>query len=155
MSVGCDPELATVRVATVADAPRIAELSNQLGYPSTAEEVAQRLRQIQRDAQHIVYLAEWPAGRVVGWIHVHESHLVESDLQAEIGGLVVEEGHRGRGVGRLLMQHAEQWAEGKGCRAVMLRSNIVRAGAHAFYEKLGYQTIKMQKTFRKALGAKA
>jgi GNAT superfamily N-acetyltransferase len=155
MSVGPDPEPATVRVATVADAPRLAELSGQLGYPSTAEEVAQRLRQIQRDAQHIVYVAEWPPGRVLGWIHVHECHLVESDLQAEIGGLVVEEGNRGRGVGRLLMQHAEQWAEGRGCRAVMLRSNIVRAGAHAFYGKLGYQTIKMQKTFRKVLGAKA
>jgi hypothetical protein len=37
----------------------------------------------------------------------------------------------------------------------MLRSNIVRAAAHAFYGKLGYQNIKTQKTFRKVLGAKA
>jgi len=38
------PAQAVVRRAIVADAPRIAELSGQLGYPTTPKEVAQRLR---------------------------------------------------------------------------------------------------------------
>jgi len=141
----------TVRVATPADAPQIARLSGQLGYPATPKEVAQRLAHLEGDSQHVVYVAEIAPGQVVGWIHVEECHLIESDTRAEINGLVVEEGYRSRGTGRILMQHAEQWARTRGCTVVVLRSNVIRTRAHAFYEKLGYQTIKTQKYFRKTL----
>ena len=74
-----------------------------------------------------------------------------ADPQAEIGGLVVDEDHRCCGVGRLLMQQAEQWAREKGCSEVYLRSNVVREGAHAFYEGIGYSSAKTSMAFRKAL----
>ncbi len=95
----------------------------------------------------------WPNRRRAGWSagSTSRSHLIESDSRAEINALVVEEGHRSRGTGRILMQHAEQWARARGCSAVVLRSNVIRARAHAFYEKLGYQTLKTQKYFRKNL----
>lgn len=141
----------TVRVATPADAPQIARLSGQLGYPTTPEEAAQRLAQLEGDARHAVYVAESAPGEVVGWIHVEECHLIESDTRAEINGLVVDERHRSRGTGQILMEHAEQWARARGCRAAVLRSNVIRIRAHAFYEKLGYQTLKTQKYFRKNL----
>src|SRR3989475_5479105 len=82
----------TARAATLADAADIARLSGQLGYPATPEEVAHRLRQIEDDARHVVYVAEFAGeelpgagigaartsstsaatGLVIGWIHVHE-----------------------------------------------------------------------------------
>ncbi len=145
------PMSLTVRVATPADAPQIARLSGQLGYPATPKEVAQRLAHLEGDSQHVVYVAEIAPGQVVAWIHVEECHLIESDARAEINGLVVEEGHRSRGMGRILMQYAEQWARARGCRAVVLRSNVIRTRAHVFYEKLGYHTLKTQKYFRKNL----
>ena len=43
------------------------------------------------------------------------------------------------------------WAREMGCRAVSLRSNVVRDGAHAFYEKAGYRRIKTQHVFQKEL----
>ncbi len=162
---------ATVRAATLADAAAIARLSGQLGYPATPEEVVHRLRQIERDARHAVYVAEFTGeelpgagigaartsstsaatGPVIGWIHVQVCHALVSYPCAEIAGLVIDERHRGHGVGRVLMTHAEQWARENACREVRLRSNIIRAGAHAFYDKLGYETIKTQKVFRKLL----
>ena len=69
----------------------------------------------------------------------------------EIGGLVVDEDCHRRGVGRILMEQAEQWACEKGCGAVYLRSNVIRKETHAFYERIGYTNIKRSKTFRKAL----
>jgi len=51
----------------------------------------------------------------------------------------------------MLMAQAERWAQEKGCQAVLLRSNAIREGAHAFYEGIGYENIKTSKTFRKAL----
>lgn len=64
---------------------------------------------------------------------------------------MVDEDRRHGGIGRLLMQQAEQWAREKVCWAVHVRSNVVRKDAHAFYETIGYRRIKTQFTFRKAL----
>ncbi len=54
------------------------------------------------------------------------SRLVLTDLPAEIGGLIVAQSDRGSGIGRRLMQYAQQWADEQGCRSVLVRSNIVR-----------------------------
>ncbi len=145
-----------VRLASVADAPRIAQLAGQLGYPSTAEEVIDRLRGIEGDPRHVVYLAElvevFNKTEIVGFVHAQERCLViESDRHAEIAALVVDERFRGRGVGRLLMRNAEDWARNRSASAMVLRSNVIRSGAHAFYEKLGYSVVKTQKVFRKDL----
>ncbi len=147
------PETArlSMRAATMNDAPRLAQLCGQLGYPSATEDVERRLRHIQPDEEAAVLVAEQPGGEVVGWIHVFVSRTVEIDPQAEIGGLVVDDGCRSQGVGRLLLERAEAWAHEKGCRDVTLRSNVTREGAHAFYEAHGYSVIKTQRAFRKNL----
>jgi len=142
---------ATIRLASPGDAKRIAVLCHQLGYPTTQEEVQRRLNQIQQEEGHAVYVAELSNGHVVGWIHVYVSQLVITDRQAEIGGLVVDEGYRHYGIGQLLMQQAEQWARAKRCWAVYLRSNLVRKGAHVFYERIGYSNVKTLLAFRKIL----
>ena len=140
-----------VRLATADDAWHIALLCNQLGYAVSREDAQQRLRQIQQDDLHAIYVAGLSGGHVVGWIHVFLYQSPLNDSQAEIGGLVVDEGRRRCGVGSLLMQQAERWACGKGCRAVYLRSNVVRKDARAFYKKIGYSNIKTQLAFRKVL----
>jgi len=142
---------ATIRLASVGDAGRIAVLCQQLGYPASQEQVQRRLRQIQQDESHAVYVAEQSEGRVVGWVHVYICQLVVADPQAGIGGLVVDQGYHRRGVGRLLMEQAERWAREKGCWAVHLRSNIVRKGAHLFYERIGYSNVKTSRVFHKVL----
>ena len=88
---------------------------------------------------------------MVAWLHVHAHHVVERDPRAEVGGLVVDEKYRDSGVGRLLMQQAEQWARKQGYSEVVLRSNVIRTRAHTFYESLGYTVTKTQKHFRKTL----
>jgi GNAT superfamily N-acetyltransferase len=140
-----------VRPAEESDAGRIALLCGQLGYPSREEEVLRRLRLILRDADHAVLVAQDSAGHVLGWIHVFGARLVEYDPRAEIGGLVVEESLRGRGMGQLLVRGAERWAAERGHVTITVRSNVIREQAHRFYEKLGYDTVKTQRTFRKSL----
>ena len=79
-------------------------------------------------------------------------HGIESDPHAEIGGLVVDERARSRGVGRVLLAAAEAWAARQGLREVALRSNILRERAHDFYRRLGYDCPKTQHRFRKRIG---
>lgn len=140
----------TIRDAALADAARIAELSTQLGYPSTTEQVLVRLRTLPQDGTHAVYVAENNDG-VVGWVHVYEHLPVCHDRVAEVAGLVVDASCRASGVGKRLMDAAENWAREKGLDTVVLRSNVIREAAHKFYEKLGYSRIKTQHAFRKVL----
>lgn len=142
---------AVVRRARKEDAAAIAELSGQLGYPSTKEQVERRLVHVLADSAHTLFVAEMTGGHIGGWLHVFGYHVVESDPRAEVGGLVVDEAQRGAGIGRLLMQNAENWAREKGYAAVGLRSNIVRHDAHAFYQRIGYKIPKTQHVFRKEL----
>lgn len=145
------PTSITIRRARGEDAEPLAQLSTQLGYASAHDEVKERLGLIEGDPGHCVFVAETSRGKVVGWVHVSISYLVESDPEAEIGGLVVDEAARETGVGRLLMERAEQWAREKNLHAVYLRSNIIRKDAHQFYKRLGYSIIKTQYAFRKKI----
>jgi len=137
-----------IRPATGEDAEAIAALSSPLGYPSAAEKVRSRLESLLHRPDDAVWVAETAEARVIGWVHVSVRRLVENDPEAEIGGLIVDEEHRGSGAGRLLMERAEQWARAQGLPSVYLRSNVLRQAAHAFYTKLGYQVVKTQHAFR-------
>jgi GNAT superfamily N-acetyltransferase len=141
----------TVRRARLTDAEPIACLCGQLGYPSTANHVARRLRMILRDQDHAVFVAGAGDGSLAGWAHIGIGKWLVSDCWAEVGGLVVDQQQRGRGIGALLMERAEGWARGKGVKMVRLRSNVVRQEAHRFYQKLGYEIAKTQHAFQKSL----
>ncbi len=80
-----------IRKARRSDAERIAQLSGELGYPATAAQIATRLRQLKPASKHAVFVAESPdaATGLVGWLHVSVSHLLESDIRAEVNGLIV------------------------------------------------------------------
>ena len=133
------------------DAAAIAELSTQLGYPSTTQQIERRLERVIPDPAHALFVAELSEGKIGGWLHVFSYVVVESDPRAEVAGLVVDAKLRGSGIGRLLLQQAEHWAREKGYAVIGLRSNIVRHGAHAFYQKLGYEIPKTQHVFRKKI----
>ena len=142
-----------IRKARRSDAERIAQLSGELGYPATAAQIATRLRQLKPASKHAVFVAESPdaATGLVGWLHVSVSHLLESDIRAEVNGLIVAEGQRSAGAGAKLLEVAEEWARRHGGQAMNVRSNVIRERAHEFYERHGYEHYKTQKAFRKAL----
>ncbi len=139
-----------IREAQPQDFPRIAELAGQLNYPSSPQEIAERLDGMKRSNEHAVFVAQL-GGEVAGWLGIYVCRMVEADARAEISGLVVDEKFRSQGVGPLLLARAEEWAREKGCPAIGLRSNVIRDRAHSFYECHGYKHTKTQESFRKDL----
>jgi GNAT superfamily N-acetyltransferase len=139
-----------IRRARASDAMRLAELACELGYPTTKNEIRQRLSRLQPASMHAVLVAE-AYGELIGWLHVSCNYLLESPLRAEVNGLVVSAAARSQGAGKALLRAAEEWARKHKCTAVNLRSNVIRDRAHAFYEREGYQHYKTQKAFRKPL----
>lgn len=140
-----------IRRAKNADAPRLAELAGQLGYPATTAQLRERLRTIEPALQHAVFVAESAKDGVIGWLHVSRQPLLEEELRAEVNGLVVAEGQRSLGAGARLLAAAEEWARKRGCKGMSVRSNVIRERAHKFYERNGYEHYKTQKSFRKPL----
>jgi GNAT superfamily N-acetyltransferase len=100
---------------------------------------------------YAVFVAQLASGELAGWIGVFIYRCVEADWRAEISGLVVDERVRSQGIGPKLLERAEEWAHERGCAAIGLRSNVIRDRAHGFYERLGYEHYKTQKSFRKKI----
>ena len=146
--------MTAIRPARPQDAERLAALSGELGYPMTAAEAVQRLADLGSHGDHALLVAE-NGGRVAGWIQVSLPRIFETPKSAEIAGLVVDAAERGRGIGRRLVEAAVEWAGAQGCRAVRVRSNVIRERAHAFYVREGFREIKTQKVLERALAPKA
>jgi GNAT superfamily N-acetyltransferase len=140
-----------IRRARSTDAPRLADLSGQLGYPATAAQLRDRLRWISPASRNAVFVAEAKEAGVIGWLHVSKQALLESEIRAEVNGLVVADEHRSLGAGARLIAAAEGWARKHGCKYMSVRSNVIRERAHKFYERNGYEHYKTQKSFRKPL----
>ena len=110
--------------------------------------MVQRIKRLQPASQHALFVAV-QANRVIGWIGVSASRLLEVEPRAEVDGLVVDEAARSRGAGKLLLEKVEAWAKHAGCKSMSVRSNVKRERAHEFYQKNGYEHYKTQKAFRK------
>jgi len=138
-----------IRSAVPADAPALANLAGQLGYPATTAEILKRMEAVRVEPGLSIFVAE--SDTVVGWVEVGVVRSLLSASSAEIMGLVVEESRRGEGVGRQLVAAAEQWAAERGCVRIRVRTNLMREGARAFYAALGYRSTKRQEIFDKTL----
>jgi GNAT superfamily N-acetyltransferase len=144
--------MSEVRPAIAADAPALATLSGQLGYPLDDATARERFAAIEDDPRHAVFVAQDEGGAVVGWIHIMPKIMLLVSDVCEIGGLVVDEGNRSRGVGRALVAAAEAWARRSGYQELTVRSDTRRVAAHGFYPALGFVAAKEQKVYKKALG---
>ena len=144
-----------IRDAVPADAAALAELSAQLGYPVPPDEMAERLAALLADPHHRVFVFSSDAGGVLGWVHVFRSLYLEAPPMAEIGGLVVDEAARSRGIGARLVARVERWALAHGLVRIRVRSRLEREDAHRFYDRLGYSRLKRQQVFVKDLAPPA
>jgi len=140
-----------IRPMTAADAPLVADLTTQLGYPTSVGETTERLAALhERPTEHAALVAD-EDGRALGWIHVALVTSLESGLKANLGGLVVDEGHRSSGLGAELLAAAEAWAREHGAQVMLVRSRVARERAHRFYERQGYDVVKTSHVFEKRL----
>lgn len=139
-----------IRPAIATDVAQLLVLNQQLGYMLTEAQTAANLRMVQDNPMAQILVAE-RNGRLLGWIGLERRVGLETPPRLEVTGFVVDAAVRRSGVGRALLAWAEDWARQLGLDTVVLRTNINREGAHAFYRALGYETFKTQYAMRKRL----
>lgn len=63
---------------------------------------------------------------------------IYSGRYLEMDNVVVADGHRSRGIGKLMCDFLTELALREGCRMLMLDAYLENAKAHAFYEREGF-----------------
>ena len=102
-----DPRSIAFRTATAADAPAIAALFTDEGYPAGPSDIRARLAHFDSPGSRVV-IAEHE-GAILGFVAVHALPRFEhGDWILRIVALVVDAGARERGVGRALLGEAER-----------------------------------------------
>lgn len=139
-----------IREITPQDAPVAAELSAELGYPVTVDAMRHRIEYLMCQPDHAIFVAIH-RNQVVGWVDVSITHHLAHDSRGEIGGLVVSSAVRSIGIGRSLVSRAEQWAFSRGVKSMLVRSQVAREAAHAFYLREGYARTKTSAVFTRPL----
>jgi GNAT superfamily N-acetyltransferase len=127
-----------LRDAKASDAPRLVELIHELGHEISQKQVRENLAALQKlgEAPLVALLDK----SVVGMCGVGSRVVIHRPAPlGRITALVVAKEAQGHGIGRKLVQAAEDWMRRKGCQLVEVTSNDRRADAHAFYRHLGYE----------------
>jgi GNAT superfamily N-acetyltransferase len=128
-----------IREAQASDSPAIARLVTQLGYPSSVAEIQKRLAVFSGQPDYAVWVAESSSG-IVGLTGVFLHYALEFDgACGRLLGLVVDEAHRGQGIGKQLLEHTEGWLRERGVSHLTLTSGGQRIEAHGFYRHLGFE----------------
>ena len=135
-----------VREMDVKDVEAVNALSGQLGYPLSLSQTRQNIRGVLQSKDHTAFVAAY-RNKIVGWIGAAQAIMIEVMPHCEINGLVIDEHHRGIGVGKLLIDRVKHWAKEKGNDKIGLHCNVKRTEAHLFYQHLGFTELKLQKNF--------
>ncbi|MET0743853.1 MAG: GNAT family N-acetyltransferase [Microvirga sp.] len=105
---------------------------------------------IERSTENQLFVAERD-GRIVGTFQLTfiPSLTGRGALRVKVESVKVASALRSRGIGALLMAHAEIEARRRGARLIELTSNKARGDAHRFYERLGFA--RSHEGFKKVL----
>jgi RimJ/RimL family protein N-acetyltransferase len=137
-----------IRYAEPGDAAALVELARAVGSEAEGWLIAngawrspsderRYLRAIRRSSHAAVLVAEAPDG-VVGRLSVARDPHPASAHVADLG-IMVARGFLRRGIGRALMEAAEDWARDVGVAKIELHVFPYNVGAIALYERLGYR----------------
>jgi len=148
----------TVRPATAQDYPVLCEILNEVDALHRQElphlfrrpdgPVRERayVLELLDDENVAIFIAEFE-GQPAGLVHVVVQDtpvipILVPRRWASVDEVVVKERFRRRGIGRALMDEGQRWALSRGATGIELSVFEFNEPARAFYESLGYETIR-------------
>jgi GNAT superfamily N-acetyltransferase len=131
----------TIRAAKREDIPSLCQLMYELsGHEISLEKMENRLQFIDGSPFDFLYVCE-DHNTILGVLGFRiRENLEDVSKYGEISLIVVDSTARRQGIGRLLMEFAENLAAEQGCIGTWLVSGFGREEqAHKFYKELGYE----------------
>src|SRR5215831_3718798 len=151
-----------IRPAQASDLDQLARMCEALWPASSAEEHAQELRLILGGRASLVltmplaiFVAEGSDGILVGFLEVdlrsHADGCNPSQPVGYIEGWYVAEDHRHQGIGKKLLERAEDWARSHKCAEIASDALINNEVSQHAHEALGYEVVDRCVHYRKRL----
>ena len=132
------PPTPKIREAKPSDAEVLVELIHFLGHEIDEKSVRKNIAKLTKAGE--APLVATIGKQVVGLCGIHRTVTVHRPAPlGRITVLVVAKEAQDLGIGRMLVEAAEQSLKKAGCQLVEVTSNDRRAAAHAFYRHLGYE----------------
>jgi ribosomal protein S18 acetylase RimI-like enzyme len=134
-----------IREAAAADLPAIVALHAEDELGRTREggaddpAYAEAFARIERDPNNAFYVIEQD-GAVIGCaqLTIVPGIARRAVTRGQIESVHIAASAQGQGLGRWFFEHLIALARAKGCGLIQLTSDKKRAGAHRFYESLGF-----------------
>ncbi|GIF01899.1 N-acetyltransferase [Paractinoplanes rishiriensis] len=148
-----------MRVRLLADLPELVEPIGRMrctewGHDDNLDEwIATTAGEAGRDGLPVTWVAVDETGTALGAVALGPSDVPDRpELVPCVWGMIVHPGHRGRGIGRLLLAPLERHAAGQGYPAVWVLTGPPAVG---YYERCGWQrteTVPAGTLLRKPIG---
>ena len=142
-----------IREMEGSDAEEVSVLALRLGYSQPPETIREWIEELPAKRETQAAFVACAGKLVAGWVEVSIQNRLQSPRFTLIGGLVVREGFRGKGLGKMLCERAEQWSIERRVNLIRLTSRQTRTEAHQFYLRAGYRLTKTSLAFEKDLPA--
>lgn len=126
----------------------LARLIRADGLQVAQEDLRRRVDTLPSDDRLFLAL---DAEDLLGYAHLRVTHDLIHEDTVELLSIIVSEVHRRNGVGRRLMTAAETWALQAGHAQLVLRADVIRSGALAFFTALGYEQLNTSQEYRRDL----
>jgi ribosomal-protein-alanine N-acetyltransferase len=112
------------------------------------------LREFAEERNAVVHIAEKVCGEIVGFVIAHVERIA-SEWRAYVVTLDVAPQYRQMGLARRLMSEAEACAVAAGVRWIQLHVFTGNEVAIRFYERMGYERIRVRRGYYGAAGLDA
>jgi GNAT superfamily N-acetyltransferase len=140
----------TIREMELQDIPQIAQLLGEIGYfdhinhenlDDTIKNIKTQWNLVEKDALHHILIAVTKIGEIIGYCGMQIiSYFFLAGPECYISELFIKETWRGHGVGRQLMNHAQEFAKKNQCSRLSLLNNRDRDSyKRQFYVKMGFK----------------
>ncbi len=123
---------------------QLIELLQSEGINISIEEFHSRIDKLPGDDR--LFLAV-EGERLYGYAHLRIAHDLIDTKTAVVVSVVVRADRRRQGIGSRLIAAAETWARQSGLSRLLLRTDVIRTSAHAFFVALGYDRSSTQLEF--------
>jgi aminoglycoside 6'-N-acetyltransferase I len=149
-----DVHPALIRQATQADQSEWSRMRHALWPEVESEDLLHEMERILADPLTPVFVIERPDGRLGGFLEAGTRKYADGCETSPVGyieGWYVDEDLRGQGVGRALVNAAEEWARGQGLKEMASDTWLENEVSIAAHLKMGYEEVERLIHFAKTL----
>lgn len=130
-------------------------LALELWTDYSTEEMQVSLTEILHSPRQSAVLVRTEAGKAIAFMNLSlRSDYVPGATQSPVAfveGIYVKPEYQKQGVGKALIQYAEQWAQAQGCVELASDALLENTVSHAFHKQVGFQEVERLVAFIKPI----